>query len=137
MLKLTAEDSDDLTVISAQMQDALVRASDMRLLPKQRQFALVANRFAWDAEPKRERRRSGLSIRGVLGAQRLGFDAVPQDEILSLLSITFTASSEGAGDILLAFSTGVSIKLRVECIDVQMSDMGPRWASQSKPDHGA
>lgn len=136
MLRLTAEDSDDLTIISAQMQDALVRASDMRLLPKQHQFALVANRFAWDAEPKRERRRSGLAISGVLGAQRLGFDAVPADEILSLLSITFTPSGEGAGSILLAFSTGVSIKLNVECIDVQMSDMGPGWPSQSKPAHG-
>ncbi len=137
MLKLTAEDADDLTIISAQMQDALVRASDMRYLAKKHQFACVANRFAWDAQPKRERRRSGLAVNGVLSAQRFGFEQVDGATILSVLAITFEPGQHGAGMIALTFSGGHSVRLTVECLDVQMSDMGPAWESSATPHHDA
>ena len=45
MLKLTAKDTEDLKVISAHMQDALVRLADIRYLAKPRQFALLAISF--------------------------------------------------------------------------------------------
>jgi hypothetical protein len=41
LLGLAASDEDDLEIISARMQDALVRVSDMRYLAKTRQFAMV------------------------------------------------------------------------------------------------
>ena len=136
MLKLTAEDQDDLTILSAQMQDAVLRVGDMRYLKKQHQFAMVANRFAWDAQPKAERRRTGLNVNTVLAAQRLGFAQADDDMVLSLLSVTFDPGQEGAGHVVLTFSGGFSIRLQVECLDVQMSDMGPGWSTQSTPDHG-
>jgi hypothetical protein len=135
MVRLAAEDSEDLTIISAQMQDALVRAADMRYLPKKHQFVLAANRFAWDAQPKKERRRAGLSINGVLSAQKLGFETVEPDTILSLLSLIFHPEQDGAGHVLLTFADGPSIRLKVECIDVQMGDMGEGWESRSMPRH--
>ena len=58
MLRLSALDVEDLAVISAQMQDAVLLAGDMRYDPKRKQFALVANRFAWD---EAERRRSAAA----------------------------------------------------------------------------
>lgn len=137
MVRLAAEDSDDLTIISAQMQDALVRAADMRYLPKQHQFVLAANRFAWDAQPMNERRRSGLAIKGVLAAQRIGFETVEPDTLLSLLSIIFHPEGELDGHVLLTFSDGPLIRLKVECLDVQMGDMGDGWPSQSAPQHEA
>jgi len=136
VVRLAAEDSDDLTIVSAQMQDALVRAADMRYLPKKHQFVLAANRFAWDAQPKQERRRCGLAVNGVLAAQRIGFATVEPDTILSLLSIIFHPEGELDGYMLLTFSDGPSIRLKVECIDVQMADMGDGWPSQSTPQHG-
>ncbi len=48
MLKLAALDAEDLAVLSAHMQDALVRAGDLAFNRSRQQFALVANRYAWD-----------------------------------------------------------------------------------------
>ena len=62
MLKLAALDAEDLEVISTHMQDAVVRIADIRHLPARRQFALLANRFAWESKDRPERRRAGLSI---------------------------------------------------------------------------
>ena len=137
MLKLTAEDQDDLTIISAQMQDAALRAGDMRYLKKHHQFALVGSRFAWDAQPKAERRRTGLTVNSVLEAQRFGFAHVDDDTVLSLLSILFEPAEQGAGKVVLTFSGGFSIRLGVECLDVQMSDLGPVWDAASTPEHDA
>ena len=48
-LRLRAEDSDDLAVISACLQDSLVPVRDLAYLPDEGRFMLVANRFRWEA----------------------------------------------------------------------------------------
>jgi len=50
-LRLLARDEEDLAVISAILQDALIPVSEMAYLPDERRFALVANRFRWEAPP--------------------------------------------------------------------------------------
>ena len=47
-LKLLALDSEDLDVISATTQDAVVRVGDMGFAKGDRRFALLMNRFAWE-----------------------------------------------------------------------------------------
>ena len=47
-LKLRAEDAEDLAVISACLQDALVPVRDLAYVPEDRTFLLVANRFRWE-----------------------------------------------------------------------------------------
>src|SRR5437763_17207664 len=47
-LKLRAEDADDLAVISACLQDALVPVADLAYVPEDGTFLLVANRFRWE-----------------------------------------------------------------------------------------
>ncbi|MGY9006559.1 MAG: DUF2948 family protein, partial [Alphaproteobacteria bacterium] len=47
-LKLRAIDSDDLDVLGAFLQDALVPVCDMQFIPDERRFVLVANRFCWE-----------------------------------------------------------------------------------------
>ncbi|CAN0498940.1 unnamed protein product, partial [Discosporangium mesarthrocarpum] len=47
LLKLGAVDADDLQVISAHMQDALVRVGDMKFQRTARRFVMMANRFNW------------------------------------------------------------------------------------------
>ena len=51
-LKLIALDSEDLAVVSAHMQDAVLTVGDMAFLPQQRRFAALANRFDWDSATK-------------------------------------------------------------------------------------
>lgn len=135
MLRLTANDGDDLAVISAQMQDAVIKLSDINFNVKRRQFAMVANRFAWDARPQKIRRRSGLHFDSVLGVKKSGLANVGDETVLSLLSIDFTPTDAPAGYIILAFSAGHQLRLEIECLDVTMSDLGPAWPTEFQPEH--
>lgn len=137
MLRLTAVDGDDLSVISAQMQDAVLKLADINFNSKRRQFALVANRFAWDAVPLKERRRTGLHFESVLNVKRAGLAQASADTILSLLAVTFTQTDSPAGFVTLAFSGGHSIRLDVECLDAAMADLGPAWSTDSQPEHAS
>jgi hypothetical protein len=137
LLKLRALDTEDLKVISAHMQDALVRVADIRFDAKQRKFALLANRFAWEAQPSNERRRTGLHFENVLAASRKGFKQSASGVILSLLAISFTETDAPAGDVLLTFSGGHEIRLKVEYLDCMLRDLGAAWSADTKPDHGA
>jgi hypothetical protein len=136
VLKLTAKDTEDLKVISAHMQDALVRLADIRYLAKPRQFALVANRFAWELQPKSERRRSGLHFEHVLNVKQQGIVEQAKDAVLSLLAITFEAGPEPSGAVVLTFSANCTIRLNVEYLDLQLKDLGGAWATSLTPNHG-
>jgi hypothetical protein len=139
VLKLTAFDADDLAVISAQMQDAVILAGDIRYLKRAGKLVLVANRFAWDesGDGKRvfHRRRSGLHFDRVLEvkAQRIRQDF--PDAVLSLLAITFEPGEEPSGKIRLDFSGGGRIEARVECIEAALDDLGPGWETAHMPSH--
>jgi Protein of unknown function (DUF2948) len=135
VLRLNAKDTEDLEIISAHMQDALVRVSDIRYLKKTRQFVLVANRFAWEQQPSAERRRTGLHFEHVLSVKQQGLAGLDAGDILSLLSITFEETKKPEGTLTLTFSAGRSIKLQVEYTDVQLKDLGGAWATEHTPRH--
>lgn len=141
MLHLTAFDAEDLSVISAQMQDAVIRFGEVKYLIKQRQFALIANRFAWDALPAQERRRTGLQISDVKNVKRQGPQMPDQHTVLSLLAMTFAADPNDAdglaGTLTLTFSGGHVFALGVDCINVHLDDLGPAWSTETTPGHGA
>ena len=136
-LKLAAFDVDDLAIVSAHLQDALVKVGDMAYLPAEKRFACVVARFDWPALLAGicERRSTGLHFERVLSVQQTG---VPQHHAdrpveLNLLSITFEPSDAPAGVVLLIFSGGAAIRLSVECLELGMSDLGPRWLVNCRP----
>jgi hypothetical protein len=137
MLRLTAQDVDDLNVISAQMQDAVLKFSDLNFNAKRRRFALVANRFAWDDAKAKTRRRTGLHFDHVISVQKQGFKNVGPETILSLLAISFKTVDDLSGHITLAFSAGHQLRLDVECVDATLADMGPAWSTETTPSHEA
>ena len=51
LLKLRAHDAEDLAVVSALLQDAIVPAKEMTFLADERRFVMVANRFMWERQP--------------------------------------------------------------------------------------
>ncbi|MBY5353956.1 DUF2948 family protein [Rhizobium leguminosarum] len=139
-LKLVALDDEDLAIISAHMQDSVFKVGDIDWSPRDAQFALAVNRFVWEgAERKRrgfERRRTALVFKRVLAVRSLGIDRGKRDEVLSLLALRFEKKGEGPdGTVELALSGTASIALDVECIEVQMADIGGAWAAVAKPRH--
>jgi hypothetical protein len=140
MLHLTAFDAEDLAAVSAQMQDAVLRLGDVAWSPARKTFAFVANRFAWDALPEKQRRRTGLRFNYVTAARRQLPANAAADMVLALLIITFEpkgGKDKLSGTVTLSFSGGHAIALDVEVIDVQLDDLGAAWAASSEPSHGA
>jgi len=135
MLRLSALDTEDLAIISAQMQDAVLLAGDLSYDRKRRQFVLLANRFAWDDPETPQRRRTGLHFDRVLGVKTLHMGHLEKDAVLSLLSVTFAEREAPSGEVLLTFSEGATIRLSVECLEAQMADLGPAWAAIAVPHH--
>ena len=47
-LKLIALDADDLAIVSAHLQDSVLKVADLVYLPREQRFALAARRFDWE-----------------------------------------------------------------------------------------
>jgi hypothetical protein len=144
MIRLAALDVKDLEVVSALVQDAVLKPSDISR-SKSGTFALEMNRFAWDEAPRKifgktlsktnERRRAILHFARVSDAKVTGLSKAKPDEILSLLAIRFTGAESPAGTIELVFSGNATIRLTVECIECQLTDIGAAWAALATPKH--
>lgn len=140
LLKLAALDGEDLTILSAHLQDAILRADDLTYLAGEHRFVLALRRFDWsagDSVPPR-RRLSGVHFERVLGVQSRGLTPGQGSEAtLSLLAVTFTPTDAPSGIITLVFSGAAAIRLEVECIEVRLKDLGPVWEAEARPGHAA
>jgi hypothetical protein len=140
-LKLIALDAEDLSVLSAHLQDAVLRIADITYLPREKRFAAIAHRFDWfDAiaggqSGRFSRRQTAVRFERVTGAQVHGIDLAQKDRVLSLLAVCFEAGEAPEGSILLRFADGAAIRLHVECIEAEMKDLGPVWQARTKPNH--
>jgi hypothetical protein len=139
-LKLIALDDQDLSIVSAHVQDAVMKVSDLEYLPAAKRFVLTMNRFAWEAKSglfrqHNERRQSVLHFDRVLGVKTSGIARDKPAEVLSLLAISFIPISKPAGIVELVFSGGGTIMLDVECIEARLADVGGSWEATSRPVH--
>ncbi len=138
-LRLLAQDSEDVPVISALVQDAVVRPSEVHLDPKQRRFVLLMNRFRWEEVEQEPRRvRTALRIEGVLKAARKGWPArADQEAVLELLALTVTPGEDGAATIDLDFAGPAAVRLDVECVEIALEDLTDPWPARATPAHKA
>jgi len=136
-LKLIALDREGLDVISAHAQNTCVRRADMVWLPRQRRFVVGGMRYDWvkaKTGPK-ERVASMLRFDRVLRVSRLGFDGADREAALNLLGIAFYRTDPPAGMIMLAFADGSLVRLDVECVEVELSDLEHRAPAESCAGH--
>lgn len=129
-LYLAAWDSDDLKVLSALAQDAVFPITEMQWQAKARRFAVLVNRFRWEDQPmaerhgrKPERVQAVLVIDNVERVASQGIDRKDRDVILSLLAVSFTATGDGAGEVLLTLAGDGAIRLQVEALEVTLKDV--------------
>ena len=137
-LKLLALDSEDLEVLSAHVQDAVVRVADMGYARADRRFALLMNRFDWESGAGRAkplRKRAALHFDAVQSVVTSGYDTNASEGVLNLLAITFQPIDGPAGIIELSFAGGGTVRLGVECLEARLSDLGAAWAAAAKPAH--
>lgn len=138
-LKLRAEDVEDLGVLSACLQDALVHVGEMAFLPRRRRFVMACNRFKWEeaaSDGQYRRVRCGVHFDGVMAVRNRGFDPGRQGQLLELLAVRGEPGEDGAATIALEFAGGAAVRLEVECIDCTLSDMDAPWQALARPGHG-
>lgn len=139
-LKLIALDADDLKIVSAHVQDAVLKAGDIQYHPGRKCLILAINRFAWETakgvlRQHNERRNAVLHFDRVTSVQSTGIPRGRPDEVLSLLAATFVPGEEPAGVVELVFAGGGIIRADVECIEARLSDLGGAWQASSRPVH--
>lgn len=137
-LKLIALDAEDLDVLSAHVQDAVVRVADMGYARADRRFALLMNRFDWETGQGRSkglRKRAALHFDSVQSVVTNGFDPASPEGVLNLLAIAFHPVDGPSGIIELNFAGGGTVRLGVECLEARLADLGAAWAASAKPTH--
>ena len=136
MLRFAIVDDDDLSVMSAHLQDATLVLGDAAYLAKPQRFAAIVCRVDWASlvQGTPRRRRTGSHFERVLRVQRNGVD--PRGtEPLHLLAISFQPTSAPAGEVVMTFAGGPMIKLEVECLEAEMRDLDAGWDVDTCPHH--
>ena len=139
-LKLIARTTEDLRVISAHLQDSIVKTSDIANLKKNRIFLMQLNRFMWeDVEKgvfrKNKRIRTVLKFENILKVASKNVDQNKNDRFLDFLAIESSKMPDKNYQMNLIFSGDIIIKLITEAIEVTLDDQGSSWESKSKPSH--
>ena len=144
-LKLIALDVEDLSVISVHMQDAVLQVGDMAYLPKERRFVAIANRFDWPSaahidlnqSDRRQylRHRTALRFERVLSAKVAGIDLTDKRQTINILALQFTETTSPAGVLTIICAGGAAIRLDVECLEIELKDLGAVWAAKAMPQH--
>lgn len=138
-LKLVALDQDDLEVVSAHLQDALIKPADIRWRPFEKRLVIGLRRFDWEAAlgqtPEYRRRSAALRFDRVLTCKALEVDRSNKGAVLNLLSVTFDQRDPPAGVVTLTFSGGGVLRLEVECLEAEFTDLGSTWTMAACPDH--
>ncbi len=141
-LKLRALDGDDLAVVSACLQDAVVPLSEITYLPSERRFALVASRFRWENDGAvggadsgteaavAERINCGVVFDRVTRARTRDVDLSDRGQTFDLLAVEIRG-----GDIILVLGGGGEVRLEVERIVCHLQDIGEPWPTQWRPGH--
>ena len=134
--KMIAMDGEDLQVISAHCQDAVLKIRDIRYFPGEKRLLLELNRFKWEhGEKQNIRVKSVLHFERVTKVAAQGVDPKRKSGVLALLAVLFETTDAPAGHVDLIFSGNAVLRLDIECIEAQLTDMNAAWEASSKPDH--
>ena len=139
-LKLIANSEEDLKIISAHLQDAIVSTSDIANLKKNRIFLMQVNRFMWeDIEKgvfrKNKRIRSVLKFDNISSVYSKNINGKKKEQFLDFLAIESHLMVDKSYELRLIFSGDSVIKLIAEVIDITLDDQGSPWESKTKPKH--
>lgn len=155
LIRLRARDAEDMQVVAACLQDALVPLGDIAYLKREKRFVMVVNRFKWEtsdrdaaapapeagpeadarftddaAEPGFERVNAGVCFDKVQAVRFQGLDLGNKDHILNLLTIQVESDS-----ITLVFSGDILIRLEVGAIACHLEDLSEPWPTRWQPSH--
>lgn len=136
-LRLIARDAEDVQVIAALVQDAVLPASEMRFDRKSRRFAMLLNRYRWEGPQKGERVQCLLTVEDVMAVKTAGPDPRAADVVLSILTLTFEQGEDGTGAVELTFAGDGALRCAVEALEITLRDVTRPYRAPSgkEPQH--
>jgi hypothetical protein len=138
-VKFIALDPEDLEVVSTHLQDALVKVADVMWRPQEKRLVIALSRFDWLAaegtRPELRRCRAALRFERVNSCKCRSVNPAGKDAVLNLLAVEFAETDAPAGVVTLIFSGGGALRLEVECLEVELADLGPSWPAAERPIH--
>lgn len=131
-LRLLAEDADDLQIISAALQDAILRPIDIVWEKQARTVTIAFSRFCWECGGTRVR--SAMQFGDVTAVKSRRLPRNP-DASLELLALDFLPGEAPGGRVILMFAGGGDLRVDVECLDAVVTDISERWPARVAPTH--
>ena len=141
-LRLTAESAEDLSVISALIQDAVCKTGRVNWMQRRRRISFLLYRFRWEdadnaAKERREYERiaTAFTVEDVLAVRSRGVDNRDKEQVFNTLSLAFEPAEDGSGVLRIACSGDAMFEFDVECLNVSLVDLTQPWAAGGKPEH--
>ena len=139
-LKLIARTVEDLRVVSAHLQDAIVNINDIANLKKNKILLLQLNRFMWeDVEKglfrKNKRIRTILKFENVIKVKSRNINLARKDKFLDFLTIETNQMTDNNYEMKILFAGNSIVKVIAEVIEVTLDDQGEAWDTKNKPKH--
>ena len=131
-LRLLAEDADDLHIISAALQDAILRPVDIAWEPQARRVTLALSRFCWECGGTRVM--SAMQFGDVIAVKSRRLPRGPE-HALELLAMDFEPGEAPGGRVIMMFAGGGDLRIDVECLDAVLTDLSERWPAKVAPTH--
>ena len=131
-LRLLAADGEDLSIISAALQDAILRPVDIRWEMGARRVTLALSRFCWECGGTRVM--TGMQFGDVVAVKSRRLPRGPETP-LELLAIDFEPGEAPGGRVILMFAGGGDLRIDVECLDAVVADLSDRWPARVAPTH--
>jgi hypothetical protein len=131
-LRLLAEDADDLHIISAALQDAILRPVDIVWEPSSRRVTLKLSRFCWECGGTRVM--AAMQFGDVIAVKSRRLPRLPESA-LELLAMEFAPDEPPGGRVILMFAGGGDLRIDVECLDAVLTDLSERWPAKLAPTH--
>ena len=139
-LKLIALDAEDLAVISAHVQDARVQTSDIIWRQREKRLVVGMNRLDWEqtlaGETSPRRLIAALRFDRVLACKSRNIDLGASEAVLELVGIEFHPGQAPGGSAVLMSSRGEALRLDVECLECELSDLGEEDLGAGDPGEG-
>ena len=163
-MKLRARDAEDLQVIAAVLQDAILPVKEMAYLPEQKRFVLLFNRFKWESLPREVAEEAMTSaprerpdeaeeadaafeevdestvferVHAALtfdGVRNVQLRGIDRKDSSRVLELLTVEPRDG--EIALHFAGDAAIRLEARKIRVHLEDMGEPWPTTNLPRHG-
>ena len=131
-LRLLAEDADDLQIISAALQDAILRPVDIVWEKQARTLTIAFSRFCWECGGTRVM--CAMQFGDVMAVKSRRLSRSP-DASLELLALDFIPTDTPGGKVILMFAGGGDLRVDVECLDAVVTDISERWPARIAPTH--